>query len=110
MKMAFPLEKTLNTHSLTLDILSKQIKAKQLKSMLSPETQHNLGLLLVFGGLLPGILMTPIANWAAKKRKLAEKGTPRYTRLLLLEVITTTLVLVAVVVVGGLSFVRIGAI
>lgn len=77
--------------------------------MLSPETQHYLGLWLIFGGLLPGVLATPIANWAAKQRKLAERGTSRYGRLLFLEVVTTLVVLLAVCVVSVLSFVRIGA-
>jgi hypothetical protein len=78
--------------------------------MLNPETQHHLGLWLIFGGLLPGVVATPIANWAAKKRKLAEKGTPGYTRLLWIEAITTILATVAFLTVGVLSFLRIGTV
>jgi uncharacterized membrane protein YedE/YeeE len=78
--------------------------------MMSPETKSVLGHWLLFGGLIPGVVVGALANLSAKRRKLAPKGTTKYRLLLALEVVTTVVATLAAFVVGALSVARIGTV
>ncbi len=76
---------------------------------MTPELKHSLGLWLIFGGFIPAVVFSTVAEWSIRKRKRVSL-TPRASFILrTVEVISTTLALLSVGVVGVVSIMRIGS-